>query len=227
MLMHTCYSLSKFGKLQQIAAMYGYAYHMCKSADLKCICVCYIAPSSSTVNAGNYPYDLLQNDVVDAQNAGGCIIVCGDMNARTAEQDDYTRFADLQNFVDVSEEGAYLGADVPQRCSCDKAPSAGTWGGELLELCRSTELLIVIGRTLGSHRGLYLYQPSGAKCGGVSAQHLSSVTDMRVMRDAQYCNFSCDMPHDSEKDHFPLQLDLSCSMSTPHFIDEHDAPKTV
>ena len=50
----------------------------------------------------------------------------------------------------------------------------------------------------------------------MSAQHLSSVTDMRVMRDAQYCNLSCDMPHESEKsDHFPLQLDLSCSISTP------------
>ena len=39
---------------------------------------------------------------------------------------------------------------------------------------------------------------------------------MTVMRDAQYCNLSRDMPHDSEKsDHFPLQLDLSCSISTP------------
>ena len=70
------------------------------------LCVCYIAPPSSTVNAGNCPYDTLQNDIVDAQNAGGCIIVCGDMNARTAEQDDYTRLADLQDFVDVPEEGA-------------------------------------------------------------------------------------------------------------------------
>ena len=41
-----------------------------------------------------------------------------------------------------------------------------------------------------------------------------------MMCDAQYCNLSRDMthdmPHDSEKsDHFPLQLDLSCSISTP------------
>ena len=50
----------------------------------------------------------------------------------------------------------------------------------------------------------------------VSAQHLSSVADMRVMCDAQYCNLSRDMPYDSEKlDHFPLQLDLSFSISTP------------
>ena len=53
------------------------------------LCVCYTASSSSTVNTGICPYDELQNDIVDAQSAGGCIIVCGDMNARseTAEQD--------------------------------------------------------------------------------------------------------------------------------------------
>ena len=77
-------------------------------------------------------------------------------------QDDYTRLADLQDFVDVPEEGAYLGADVPQRCNCDKAPNAGTWGGELLELCRSTELLIVNGRTQGDPTGGYTYtSPQG------------------------------------------------------------------
>ena len=38
---------------------------------------------------------------------------------------------------------------------------------------------------------------------------------MRVMRDAPYCNLTCDMPHDSKKlDHFPLGLDLSCNIST-------------
>ena len=61
-----------------------------------------MAPSSSTVNARNCSYDTLQNDIVDAHNAGGCIVVYGDMNARTAEQDDYTRLADLQDFVKMS-----------------------------------------------------------------------------------------------------------------------------
>ena len=35
------------------------------------------------------------------------------------------------------------------------------------------------------------------------------------MHDAQYCNLSCDVPHDGQKsDHFPLQLDLMCTIST-------------
>ena len=38
---------------------------------------------------------------------------------------------------------------------------------------------------------------------------------MKVMRDAQICNLSCDVPHDGQKsDHFPLQLDLACTIST-------------
>ncbi len=37
---------------------------------------------------------------------------------------------------------------------------------------------------------------------------------MKVMHDAQYCNLSCDVPHDGQKsDHFPLQLDLACTIS--------------
>ena len=188
------------------------------------LCVYYIAPSSSTVHASNCPYDTLQNAIVDAQNAGGCIIVCGDINARTAEQDDYTRLADLQDFIDVPEEGAYLGADVPQRSNCDNAPTTGTWGEELLELCRSTELLIANGQTPGApYREIHLHHGGASPQKQsvkdyflVSAQHLSSVADMRVICDAQYCNLSRDMPYDSEKsDHFPFQLDLSCSITTP------------
>ena len=103
-------------KVWRVAADTSYVWlrllHVKVNGSEVYLCVCYIAPSSSTLNASNCSYDTLQNDIVDAQNAGGCIIVCGDMNAKTAEQDDYTRLADLQDAVDVIEEGAYLGADV-------------------------------------------------------------------------------------------------------------------
>ena len=175
-----------------------------------------------TVNTSNCSsYDTLQNDIVDAQNAGGRIIVCGDMNARTAEQDDYTRLADLQDFVDVPEEGAYLGADVPQRSNCDKASTTGTWGEELLELCRSTELLIVNGRTPGDPTGRFTFtSPQGQSVVDyflVSAQHLSSVADMRVMCDAQYCNLSRDMPYDREL------FSLTCHVASVHLVLMHTA----
>ena len=62
-------------------------------------------------------------------------------------------FSSDPNKCCVPEEGAYLGADVPQRSNCDKAPTNNTWGEELLELCRSTELLIVNGWTPGTFQG--------------------------------------------------------------------------
>ncbi len=37
------------------------------------------------------------------------------MNARTAELDDYIIFADLQDYLDVPDEGAYLNAYIPKR----------------------------------------------------------------------------------------------------------------
>ena len=39
------------------------------------LCVCYVAPRSSTVNADSCLYDALQLDIVEVQNAGGCIVV--------------------------------------------------------------------------------------------------------------------------------------------------------
>ena len=100
------------------------------------------------------------------------------------------------------------------------------WGEELLELCRSTELLIVNGRTPGDPTGEFTFtSPQGQSIVDyflVSAQHLSSVTDMRVRRDAQYCNLSRDMPYDREKsDHFPLQLDLHNMIMSFHVASAH------
>ena len=42
-------------------------------------------------------------------------MVCGDMNARTAELDDDIIFADLQDYLDVPDEGAYLNTYIPKR----------------------------------------------------------------------------------------------------------------
>ncbi len=164
------------------------------------LCVCYVAPRSSTVNADSCPYDALQLDIAEAQSAGGCIVVCGDMNARTAELDDYIRLADLQDYVDVLDEGAYLNScDIPSRSNCDKPPGNGTWGCELLDLCRSTDLLIANGRTLGDVRGEYTFtSPRGQSTVDyfvVSAEHLSSVADMKccMMHSIATCHVMCHM----------------------------------
>ncbi len=118
------------------------------------LCVCYVAPRSSTVNAVSCPYDALQLDIAEAQHAGGCIVVCGDMSARTAELDDYIGLADLQGYVDVPDEGAYLNT-FPREATVTRNPQAAAHG-ELMELCQTTELLIANGRTLGDVKREYI-----------------------------------------------------------------------
>ena len=102
------------------------------------------------------------------------------------------------DYVDVSDEGAYLNFCIPKRRNCDKKPpGSGTWGCELLELCRSTELLIANGQTLGDVKGEYICtsprDQSTVDYFIVSTEHLSSVADMKVIHNAQYCNLSCDV----------------------------------
>ena len=91
--------LSQFVKVWKVAADSSYVWlhlpHVKVNGCEMYLCVCYVAPRSSTVNADSCPYDALQLDIVEVQNAGGCIVVCGDMNARTAELNDYIRLADL------------------------------------------------------------------------------------------------------------------------------------
>lgn len=108
------------------------------------------------------------NDIVDAQKAGGCIIVCSDINARTAEQADYTRLVDLQGFVDVPKDGAYLGADVPRSTVVRRLPLQAVGEMSCWSLCRFTELLTVKRRTSGDAAGECSYTtPHAAKCSGL------------------------------------------------------------
>ena len=81
MLLQTRHSMLKFGELQQIADIYGFVYCIaqCKSQRiLKSIFVFLIwhLQAQQSMQAG-IPMTHCR-DIVDAQNAGGCIIVCGD-----------------------------------------------------------------------------------------------------------------------------------------------------
>ncbi len=40
----------------------------------------------------------MQNDVLEYQGKGAQTLICGDFNARTAEEPDFLRMADLQPF---------------------------------------------------------------------------------------------------------------------------------
>ncbi|DBB13395.1 TPA: hypothetical protein ACH3X3_005128 [Trebouxia sp. C0006] len=69
------------------------------------------------------------DDILQFQGKGADILVCGDINARTAEQDDYIRLAELPPCLDVPDEADDLPDYIQPRHNCDKTldPSK-TWG---------------------------------------------------------------------------------------------------
>ena len=64
-------------------------------------CACYM-PIKQSVFAQSGPYQCLQEDVLKYQIQGAQVLICGDMNARTAEEPDYVRLADFDDFVGVA-----------------------------------------------------------------------------------------------------------------------------
>ena len=138
--------------------------HVVRGCPEVSFCACYM-PVKQSRFAQSGSYECLQEDVLKYQTQGAQILICGDMNARTAEDLDYIRLADLDSFIAVP--GDYAGdlADldklpdyIQRRQSCDKQPPNGqTWGPELLELCQTANLLILNGRTPGDKIGKYTF----------------------------------------------------------------------
>ena len=75
------------------------------------------------------------------------LIICGDLNARTASLPDFIEFNN-DHFVptDLAQSGNF---DLPHRESMDKV--VNNYGRRLLELCRNTGLRIMNGRVFKEH----------------------------------------------------------------------------
>ena len=137
---------------------------------------------------------------------GGQILICGDMNARTAQEPDYIRIDALQEYVDVPGGIDELPEHIVPRQSCDKqAPDGRTWGAELRALCCDAVLLILNGQTPGDEIGQYTFGVGPAPGHIVidyyitSANCMSAVQSLCVLEDA-----NC------RTDHFPVQLHVAC-----------------
>ncbi|DBB02904.1 TPA: hypothetical protein ACH3X1_013507 [Trebouxia sp. C0004] len=79
------------------------------------------------------PYEGMQNDVLEYQGKGAQILTCGDFNARTAEEPDFLRMAELHSFLPTVLNEDELPGYVRQRRNKDLlVPGSPTWGPELL-----------------------------------------------------------------------------------------------
>ena len=55
----------------------------------------------------------MQSDVLEFQSKGAQILVCGDLNARTAEEPDFVRTAELQSFLTTAPDDDELPDHIP------------------------------------------------------------------------------------------------------------------
>ena len=73
-----------------------------------------ITPTAST------PCDCMQDDVLKYQGRGAQILICNDFNARTAEELDFVRTAELQPFLLTTPDDDELPDYIPPRHNQDK-----------------------------------------------------------------------------------------------------------
>ena len=104
----------------------------------------------------------MQDDVLEYQGRGAQILVCGDLNARTAEEPDFVRTAELQSFLPAASDDDELSDYIPPRHNQDKlALESQNWGPELLGFCQQNNLLILNGRTPGHDYGKFAFASAG------------------------------------------------------------------
>ncbi len=123
-------------------------------------------------------------------NTKAKVLICGDFNARTAEEPDFLRMAELQPYLPTALDEDELPDYIRQRRNKDLlAPGSQTWGPELLGFCQQADLLILNGRTPGDEYGQFTFQNAKGCCSTIdyfvaSAQCFSAVKSLHVLDEA-------------------------------------------
>ena len=126
---------------------------LCKSFfNLECdiyMAVTYISPSGSPFAGRNDNiFEILESDIAKYSQVGDCII-CGDFNARTGVEPDYC----MEDENPVTDSIPEYICDTPLKRSNMDNRSVDGHGVQLLDLCKSTSLRILNGRTVGDFCG--------------------------------------------------------------------------
>ena len=85
-------------------------------------------------------FELLEADIAKYQNLGK-VFVCGDINARTGCEPDYILF---DHYIEAGLNINIESTDIPPRKNKDHV--IDSYGKRLIELCKTTNLLITNGR---------------------------------------------------------------------------------
>ena len=158
-------------------------------------CFCYIPPGDSTATLNEASQWSTFQAEVEEYATRGKVILCGDLNARTGNCNDFIAY---DSDLPVRSSFRYIVDSAIPRTSKDT--TVNTQGRYLLDLCISSRIRIVNGRLDGdSHGGYTCYTPRGCSVVDyalVSADMLQEVLYFKVE----------DLPIYS--DHFPIVLSV-------------------
>ena len=184
------------------------------------LCLAYFCPENSTFYRHEHaqePFDNLTQDIAEVQANNGCVLLAGDLNARTGTMLD---FVTKDKHADIPDRGLPsiedLPAEVHARQSLDReAPNA--FGKQLIAVCQDTSLLILNGRVDGDASGqLTCHTHNGSSLVDyfiASPSVLASQPHLHVEP----------LPPDS--DHCPLHLMIPLSHTMTHY-SQTELPNT-
>ena len=120
-------------------------------------------------------YDILQQNIAEVCAAGGMMIVVGDFNARTAFAQDLTHQDDVADLLDSSLLPAPPPYSFPTRQSFDE--TICPFGRILLEICETSDIVILDGRVPGDEAGL-LTCPQKNGPGGIMVDYFLGTSSL-------------------------------------------------
>ena len=146
-------------------------------------------------------FELLESDIAKFQNLGK-VLVTGDFNGRTGTNSDFIIY---DRYIDAGPDNSIQYNDIPVRFNRDRAVDA--YGRRLLELCKTTSLLIANGR-LGSDSETGEFTFYGEKGCSTVDYLLLSFIDFETVSYFEICDIT------EFSDHVGLSFGLHCKQMT-------------
>ena len=124
------------------------------------ICIVYMSPHNSSFTSRREDlFEVIENNIstLDTMNQ---ILILGDFNARTGTEPDFTMYSNIDKHLPGFDTNL-LDICNCLRCNCD-THAVDNYGRKLLDMCKSTGLRIINGRSIGDTSGNYTcFSPAG------------------------------------------------------------------
>ena len=148
-------------------------------------------------------FEQIEADIAHFSQRGN-IIISGDLNARTGQENDFI-MNDYTNYIPLPPD---YQMDNPIRKRLNQDKICRGFGKSLIDLCKTTGLRILNGRTLGDSFGkLTCHQYNGSSAVDYTLAHYSSLPLVNFFKVHDWLT--------SHSDHCPISFSLSLSTCQP------------